>query len=41
MTTLRNNFTKLELQTKVLIISTTLLGSLFTVMALINGFTQF
>ena len=41
MKTLKNNFTKLDLQTKVLIISTTLLGTLFTVMTLLNGFTQF
>ena len=41
MNTLKNNFTKLELETKVLIIATLTLGALFTTMTLINGFTQF
>ena len=41
MNTLKNNFRKLELQVKVLIISTLFLTSLFATMVLINGFTQF
>ena len=41
MNTLKNNFRKLELQVKVLIISTLFLTSLFTVMILLNGFIQF
>ena len=41
MNTLKNNFRKLELQVKVLIISTLFLTSLFTVMILLKGFIQF
>lgn len=41
MTTLKNNFNKLELQVKVLIIATIFLTSLFASMIIANGFTQF
>ena len=41
MRTLKNNFNNLDLQVKVLIISTAVLGALFTTMTIINGFTQF
>ena len=41
MNTLKNNFRKLELQVKVLIIATLFLTSLFSTMIIANGFTQF
>lgn len=41
MKTLKNNFRNLELQLKALIIATVVLGTLFTTMTILNGFTQF
>lgn len=41
MTTIKNTLNKLDLQVKVLIISSVLLITLFTTMIIQNGFTQF
>lgn len=41
MTTIKNTLNKLDLQVKVLIISSVVLLTLFTTMIIQNGFTQF
>jgi hypothetical protein len=41
MTTIKNTLSKLDLQVKVLIISSIVLMTLFTTMIIKNGFTQF
>mgnify|MGYP003627949594 CR=1 FL=1 len=41
MTTLKNNFNKLELQVKAIIIATIVISTIFTVMTITNGFSNF
>ena len=41
MTTLKNNFIKLELQVKAIIIATIILSTVFTIMSFTNGFSNF
>lgn len=41
MKTLKNNFTKLELQEKAILIATIVLTIVFTIMTITNGFSKF
>ena len=41
MKTLKNNFTRLDLQVKAILIATIVLSTIFTIMTINNGFSSF